>query len=580
MSAPSSIAPIWFGSGTRPLAGHLHLPVDGTRDLGVLICSPPYGWEDVCAHRPLRLLAISLDSRGLPVLRLDFPGSGDSSGDDTDDGRLAAWIAAVGHAVGRLRAAGVVRIALVGIGLGGPVALAAADGGLEVDALVLWEAPATGRVWLRATAAYQRFVALDRRPLQPPVPALGEGDSEAAGFLLPAALKSEVGSLDLADVPVGAWPAGRLRPAALVVAGTDRRVASAAQALAARGIEPDRAVVAGYEGMFDEPHRAIPAEAAFDRIGSWLYSLSAPATALAPPPAEVPASPAAGVVETAFRFDGVAGSLFGMECRSRDRVAEGLWVIFLNAAAVRHIGPNRLWVRLARQLARAGVPSIRVDAGGIGESEGPERAGGDIARYYDPACWDDAERAAEEARRRGATHLVLVGLCSGATAGFQVAERRDDVRAVVMVNPLLLEWDDLAAADAEAHMALRSLLRLERWFDGRRWKRLLAGRVPVRAVARGAALALRRPPVGGPVERLKGLAERGVDVHLVISKGDGSEAFLERHAGSGLERLVAPNIHLHVLEGADHTLRQFSAQRRFAAIVADVSGAPALTRSV
>ena len=575
MSTPATIAPIWFGPAARPLAGHLHLPADGPRDLGVIICGPPYGWEDVCAYRPLRLLATSLDGRGLPVLRLDFPGAGDSAG----DARFDAWTAAVGHAAGRLRTAGAGRIALVGIGLGGAVALAAADRGLDVDALVLWEAPVTGRAWLRATAAYQRLVAVEHRTSQPLAPSLEEGDTEAAGFLLTAALTADLAGLDLADVPDGAWPAARRRPAALVVGGTDRRVTSVSRALSLRGVEAAVAVVGGYEGMLDEPHRAIPADAAFDRIGSWLVALSQPAAALAPPPAEVPASPAADVIETAFRFDGVAGPLFGMECRPRDQAAEGLWTVFLNAAAVRHIGPNRLWVRLARQLAEAGIASLRVDGSGIGESEGPDAPGREVARFYDPVCWDDAERAAEEARRRGATRLVLVGLCSGATASFQVAERRDDVSAVVMVNPLLLEWDDLAAADEAAHLALRSLLRLERWFDTRRWKRLLTGRVPVRAVARGAALPLRRRPIGGPVERLLSLAERGVDVHLVISADDGSEAFLQRHAGAGLERLVAANIHLHVLEGSDHTLRPLFAQDRFAAIVAEVSGAAGLRRS-
>jgi dienelactone hydrolase len=477
-----------------------------------------------------------------------------------------------------MRVTGAGRIALVGIGLGGLVALAAVDGGLDVDALVLWEAPLTGRTWLRATAAYQRFVALERRPPQPEV-SLADGDAEAAGFLLPAALAAGLSSLELADVPAGAWPAERPRPPALVVGATDRRVSAVVAALTARGLEPARVVLGGYEGMLDEPHRALPADAAFDCIGSWLLALSAPATPLAPPPADVPAVPAAGVVETAFRFEGVAGSLFGIECRARDSATEGLWVIFLNAAAVRHIGPNRLWVRLARQLARAGIPSLRVDASGIGESDGPEGTGGDVSRFYEPAFWDDVERAADEARRRGATRLVLVGLCSGATAGFQVAARRDDVSAVVMVNPLLLEWDDFAVADAHAEMAVRSIFRLERWRGARRWKRVLTGRVPVRAVARGAAMPLRRRFSGSPVEHLRALAERGVQVHLVVSAGDGSEVFLRRHAGPTLAQLAAPNIHLHIVHGSDHLMRPLYAQQRLAEIVSDVTGASRLSRS-
>ena len=52
-------------------------------------------------------------------------------------------------------------------------------------------------------------------------------------------------------------------------------------------------------------------------------------------------------------------------------------VVLLNAGIVHRVGPNRMHVLLARALAAAGIPSLRFDMSGIGDS--PEPTGGDDA---------------------------------------------------------------------------------------------------------------------------------------------------------------------------------------------------------
>ena len=69
------------------------------------------------------------------------------------------------------------------------------------------------------------------------------------------------------------------------------------------------------------------------------------------------------------------GTLFGVLGRAaRRRPRRDLCAVFLNAGAVRRIGPNRLWVEAARRWARAGVPSVRMDLEGIGDADGDPRA--------------------------------------------------------------------------------------------------------------------------------------------------------------------------------------------------------------
>ena len=86
--------PVWFGAADRPSFGWLHVPDDGTARAGVVLC-PPLGYEYVCAHRTIRHLAEALAAAGFCVLRVDYDGTGDSSGDHDDPRRVRAWIETV-----------------------------------------------------------------------------------------------------------------------------------------------------------------------------------------------------------------------------------------------------------------------------------------------------------------------------------------------------------------------------------------------------------------------------------------------------------------------------------------------------
>ena len=51
---------------------------------------------------------------------------------------------------------------------------------------------------------------------------------------------------------------------------------------------------------------------------------------------------------------------------ARDRPA----VIILNAGVLHRVGPHRLHVALARRLAARGLPALRIDLAGVGDSPG------------------------------------------------------------------------------------------------------------------------------------------------------------------------------------------------------------------
>lgn len=140
--------PLHFGVPSAPLYGVLH-PAAEPRGRRALLVMGPWGWEALRAHRTLRSLADKVAERGMDALRFDYSGSGDSWGDHADIS-VAGWLEDSEYALEELRAtAGVRRVSVVGLRLGGLLAGAlAARRPTEVDRLILWEAPRSGQEFL------------------------------------------------------------------------------------------------------------------------------------------------------------------------------------------------------------------------------------------------------------------------------------------------------------------------------------------------------------------------------------------------------------------------------------------------
>src|ERR1700730_1174912 len=90
--------PLYFGPEDRPLFGWLHAAAAVNRpELGLVVVNS-FANEAICAHRSVRHLAERAADAGIPALRFDYDGTGDSAGHDFDPDRLSAWLASGGVA--------------------------------------------------------------------------------------------------------------------------------------------------------------------------------------------------------------------------------------------------------------------------------------------------------------------------------------------------------------------------------------------------------------------------------------------------------------------------------------------------
>ncbi len=104
--------------------------------------------------------------------------------------------------------------------------------------------------------------------------------------------------------------------------------------------------------------------------------------------------------------------------------------IFLNAGLVHHVGPNRMYVRLARQVASLGYPSLRFDLSNRGDSDarrdGLSFLAGGVA---------DLRLAMDLMHKTlGVERFVLLGICSGAINSLYAATVEPRVVGAVSID--------------------------------------------------------------------------------------------------------------------------------------------------
>ncbi|CAN5907799.1 hypothetical protein BH11PSE13_BH11PSE13_33160 [soil metagenome] len=112
---------------------------------------------------------------------------------------------------------------------------------------------------------------------------------------------------------------------------------------------------------------------------------------------------------------GSNGSLLGMISTPAEGQVEPVACIFYNMGGNHRVGPRRINVKLARQLAQAGVSSIRFDLAGLGDS-GPATG----SKTFMAQAILDVQAAMDQVQESlGIRRFILMGLCSGAPSSLE-----------------------------------------------------------------------------------------------------------------------------------------------------------------
>jgi pimeloyl-ACP methyl ester carboxylesterase len=248
-------------------------------------------------------------------------------------------------------------------------------------------------------------------------------------------------------------------------------------------------------------------------------------------------------------------------------------VVFLNSGLVHHVGPHRLYVQAARDLARQGHLVLRMDFSGVGDSEKRK----DNLRF-EKAAVEDARTALDHlAQRHGVQRFALAGLCSGAEISFKTALEDRRVVGALMINaPQFAEEPSSAVIATVAEGKSAAYYWRVALFSKDSWKRILTGRAEYASVLRAVNNRLQRLFGGGAARREAGgdlrafetLVGRGVRLRLLFSEVDWGHEYLQAILGGRIQEWKrGGNPDLRVFQGVDHMLTPLAAQERARALI-------------
>ena len=438
------------------------------------------GLESAYSSRALRDLAHRLAASGWAALRVDYVATGDSGGTWTDPDLVAEWLRGIRGAIDYARALGPPRVGVVGLRIGATLAVAELARGGAVDDLVLWDPCTTGRVFLREQRALWSIL----RDQATEWGLLGEGEVWGSGT------GAADGATEGPGVVFSAETAAALEPLAigpadatwasreLVLARQERklnRMLEERQSLP--GVDVVR--VDGQDALLNVT--AITPQSTLERIVGWLTETEGPAAGVAMPPRRPMEAHLPNVVERAVEV-GPLG-LFGIRSEPAGRVDPSVpTVVLLNPGRIGHHGPARLWVELARRWAAEGVPSLRVDLSGIGDS--PTRPGRTELVEYPADALEDLGDIRRAVSTEGGAAPIFVGLCSGSYHAVEAA-LAGPTASVCLINPVLeySRWGGHPFRTFEPEEGSEGLSDREAWGSTRPFMtRLMVRLAPLRRV--------------------------------------------------------------------------------------------------
>lgn len=271
-------------------------------------------------------------------------------------------------------------------------------------------------------------------------------------------------------------------------------------------------------------------------------------------------------------------------------------VIVLNCDLMHRVGPNRIYVKVARALATIGFTVLRLDLAGIGDS-GPRAEN----MPMEQSVLADVRDAMDTLTRTcGTRRFIMIGHCAGGMLSLLAVEQEPRVAGAILIN--LLGGEDLVGLDRQRKEATyyANFYGRGALTNGSRWRRLLSGKADYRTIFRNVfkyvisnffsillfriRSALRWPAVNrgetgaeaspqpSPRDRLRAIldtaSERSTEMLFIHDAGSTGLTFFRSLASNELNRLFSAGIAREVvIPESDHLFTILASQHHLIEVI-------------
>ena len=253
--------------------------------------------------------------------------------------------------------------------------------------------------------------------------------------------------------------------------------------------------------------------------------------------------------------------------------------LLLNAGLIHHVGPNRIYVKIARLLAAIGFVVVRFDFSGIGDS-GPRR---DKMPAIETVVDEAAQVMDYLERVKGVKRFSCVGLCAGAAAASHIASSDHRVKMLILINPMLPETDQVSWMRGSGYYLNHAIFKLNSW------RKVFFFKSSYRDIWQAVRMAIKRkfqakmleneeiPSVSTAVRSLfRSLREREVRVLIVYSEGDIGDAYFQGIIGDEYRTMQESGLlKIEILKGSDHVVTPLRCQEKLLVLISNwLTGRP------
>ncbi|HET8995825.1 MAG TPA: hypothetical protein VFN42_04095, partial [Acetobacteraceae bacterium] len=460
---------------------------------------------------------------------------------------------------------GVDSVTLVGARIGAAIAARAACAIDGIEALIMVSPVASGRRFLRELV----LAAHTNAEIWQVEPRIDDGMwFEAHGLRLDRVTRNALQRLDVANLP--SCPA----PNVLVLDSPDSASArSLVRRLGSTGAQVTQVSDPVLAAMLRDSHENEVPHEAFAQAVAWHAALN-PSDAQCHGGVTLPAAQSAVLaLDTSTErplWFGPDHALLGVLCEPTRAAPDAPVVLIANTGANPRYGNSRAAVTVARWLATLGVPSLRIDGTGIGDSL-PQT--GERGLPYSLQGDADLQAGIDALTARFSGPVIVLGMCSGAYHALRGAFQDTRIRGLMLLNLQKFVWRD----GESLSVVQRTTLRTTRFYmrnaiSGATLRRLLRGDINVAGISKGLAgragrrvaaacdpairmLQRKETPVGRVRRQVRELAARSVQILFILSGNDpGLDEIAEYFGAQGRMFRRLPNVTYQTLEGADHTL--------------------------